>query len=432
MQLKRKRPRQFRRQLLTASCALLGVSQQALADKGDVKLESALSYYSEDGGIKSIEPTLLGSYDLGNDSTFSLTGVADSLTGATPTGALPSSKAVTVTGPSGKQQNTVAAGAEPKNTHYKDTRLSGTGTWSQALTDEWRLDIGGHVSNEHDFTSLGANLLVARDFNEHNTTVSGGVSYEYDNVNPIGGVPLPLATVPAGATVPIESSRRKAVKDVLVGVSQVMSHDWVVELNLSYSIYSGYLNDPYKVVSLAATTPTAQYAVGDPVSNIYENRPGTRYQRAVYLRNKVYLGGDVVDFSYRYGIDDWGVRSNTFELRYQWNINESYYLQPHLRYYTQTAAYFYRRGLLDSEPLPNYVSADYRLAGLSARTVGIEFGKNLGSGDGKPPRILSFRVEHYSQGGGSDPRIDVGVQRNFDLFPGLSANIVEVNYAIDF
>lgn len=432
MQLRRRKRRKFRKKLLTASCALLGLSQQALADKGDANLQTAVTYYSEDGGIQSVEPELLLKYDLGNDSTVSLNGVVDALTGATPTGALPSSKAQTVTGPSGKEFNLIAAGATPKNTHYHDQRLSLTGTWSEALTDLWRLDTSAHISDEHDFTSLGLNALASRDFNEHNTTVSSGLSYEYDDVRPIGGVPDPLQTVSSGATIPIATSRRKEVKDVMVGVSQVMSHNWIAELNLSYSVYSGYLNDPYKVVSLAATTATAQNALGDPVTNIYENRPGTRYQRAVYLRNKVYLNGDVVDFSYRYGIDDWNVHSNTAEVRYQWNLNDTYYLQAHLRFYHQTAAFFYRRGLLDSSPIPEHISADYRLSGFTGRTVGLEFGKNLPSDPGKAPRILSLRIEHYSQTGGSDSQVDIGVQQKYDLFPGLSANIVEVNYAIDF
>ena len=86
MQLNRKR-RRAQKGLLSASCALLGVSQQALADKGDASLQSALSYYSEVGGIQSIEPELLLDYELGDASTLSLNGVADTLTGATPTGA---------------------------------------------------------------------------------------------------------------------------------------------------------------------------------------------------------------------------------------------------------------------------------------------------------------------------------------------------------
>jgi hypothetical protein len=63
------------------------------------------------------------------------------------------------------------------------------------MGSQWRLNAGGNFSVEQDFRSWGANALLARDFNRHNTTLSFGASYESDDVIPHGGVQLPLGEV---------------------------------------------------------------------------------------------------------------------------------------------------------------------------------------------------------------------------------------------
>lgn len=433
MQLTRKQRRRLRRTLWASSCALLGVMPNAMADKGDWNFDSSVLYYSEVNGIMALEPIVLAKKDLGNDSSLTLNIVADVLSGSTPTGGMPSTMTQTVTGPSGKKTTTIAPGQTPVNKYFKDTRGAVKATWSQPLGDVWRLDLGGSVSLEDDFKSLGANVLLERNFNEQNTTVSGGLSYEYDSINPIGGVPDPLSVVPAtGGTSPVAHSRTKDIRDAFIGVTQVMNRNWLVQMNFSYGASSGYLNDYYKQVSVIESQSNTATPQGDPLYQIYENRPSTRSQRTIYLRNKIYLDGNVLDISYRYGWDTWNIHSNTLGLRYRWVLNDHSFLEPHLRYYRQSAAYFYRRGLLNSEPLPDYVSADYRLAGFTGRTIGLEFGTDVSKGNWWPAGTLTLRLEHDTQTGGSDPQVNIGVQQDFSLFPGLSANIVQVDYSFGF
>jgi hypothetical protein len=163
--------------------------------------------------------------------------------------------------------------------------------------------------------------------------------------------------------------------------------------------------------------------VGEPLYNIYENRPDSRKRNAIYFGNKAYIGGDVVDLSYRHGWDDWGIRSDTVELRYRLSLGNGTFLQPHLRWYRQTPADFYHRGLLDTDPVPAVVSADYRLAGLNARTVGLEWGTTR-----QGRNRFALRIERYIQSGQKDPYVDIGVQQGFDAFPDLKAVILQVSY----
>lgn len=475
MQLKRKQARDLKRALMASSCALLGsAAGEAVADTGDWSFDAGVLQYSEVDRVTATEPAVIATRDFGDDKKLSLHFVADTLTGATPTGSMPSTKAITLTSPSGKAIGSTNAGVNPMDNNFKDFRKALNATWSQPLSRDWHVDLGGSYSIEHDFKSQGLNALFSRDFDRRNTTVSGGFSYEYDSIFPIGGIHTPLSALPApttgggggggddgggdgpdaasilatddgggdggddtGGTIPgvpkntgpIAAQRTKRVRGLLLGVTQVMTRDWITQVNFSYGKSDGYLNDPYKLVSIVNATPPPAGApasatpLGEPVEQIYENRPKTRVDRALYLGSKTYLGGDVLDFSYRYGVDDWGIRSNTFELRYRWPFGDNFYLQPHLRYYHQSAADFYHRGLLSTDIIPAHVSADYRLAEFSGRTVGLEFGVDTGGG-----HLLRIRYERYLQSGGSDPRVQIGVQQRFDLFPELKADIVQVSY----
>ena len=105
-------------------------------------------------------------------------------------------------------------------------------------------------------------------------------------------------------------------------------------------------------------------------------------------------------------------------------FGENFYFQPHLRYYHQTAADFYQRTLLDSDTLPVYVSADYRLANITGRTIGLEFGKDVETGS-----VLRVRLERYVQSGKVDPRALVGVQLDYNSFPDLKAYIAQISYS---
>lgn len=439
MQLKRKPKRALRRSLLVASCALLGSSPHARADAGDWQFGSGFLYYSEAGRVTAYEPTATARYNFGDESYLNFKLTYDSLSGASPNGAMPSSTAQTFTRPSGLGTYQVASGVNPLDSTFKDSRTALNVDWSQPLSRLWRLDFGAHASSEHDFRSLGVHGQLSRDFNQRNTTVALGLSYDADSINPVGGLPTPLDqmeppqvrtyTNASGYRVtestrnwPSSDSRNET--DLLLGVTQVMTRNWVSQLNFSYGKVSGYQNDPYKLLSVINDDPNAATPVGDPLYYLYEARPTARTRQAVYFRNKVDIGGDVLDLSLRHAWDDWGVTSDTADLRFRWAFGGHYFLQPHLRYYRQSAADFYHRGLLASDPVPTFASADYRLRNFTGTTVGLEFGDILDSG-----HVLRFRVERYQQSGGSDPHVNIGTQQNFDLFPGLKATIVQVSYS---
>jgi hypothetical protein len=93
-----------------------------------------------------------------------------------------------------------------------------------------------------------------------------------------------------------------------------------------------------------------------------------------------------------------------------------------VRYYTQTAADFYRTVLFDGEPLPEFASADYRLSNFDGVTLGLKYGWPSEHGD------WSVRAEFYRQSGTASPGSDVGVLGTLDLNPNMQAVFAQFTF----
>ncbi len=118
------------------------------------------------------------------------------------------------------------------------------------------------------------------------------------------------------------------------------------------ALSDGYLTDPFKIVTvvdpatgLPATGGFFDTAATGNLPYVYENRPDSRQRNNLFFRVAHHLTEDVIHFSYRYFWDDWGISSNTFDLKYRYQMGRSY-LQPHVRYYLQEEADFYRHNLV--------------------------------------------------------------------------------------
>jgi hypothetical protein len=425
--------------LAAATCSLLGVATIAPAQAQEVptwQVDAAALYYGEsDGRVKDASVSINARRDFQDERFLTVDLSVDTLTGASPNGALAQGGAQTFTSPSGKASYSTAAGKIPLDTTFKDTRVAGGLGWSQPFARLYTFSAGLGVSSEYDYQHVGANLGLSRDFNQRNTTVSTGLSYSKDNIDPVGGAPTPLSQMlDVGNLSNRHGSDSKDIVDALIGVTQVISRNSVLRLNYSYSDSSGYLNDPYKVLSVVdpvtgdaiPRTPAAGGA-GPGSVYLFESRPDTRRKQALYGELKQYLSGKVLSLSYRYMTDDWGIDSNTVEARLRWPFATGMYVEPTLRFYTQTAADFYRLSLPLGQPLPRFASADYRLSDFNATTVGLKFGRELSGG-----QQWSARLEYYQQSGSAPAGLLIGNQANRDQTPGLKAVIAQFTYRFGF
>jgi hypothetical protein len=451
MQLKRKPARRnsgaapLGTSLAAATCALLGTASPAAAlaqDIGDWQFDTAAFYYGEgDNRVQDLSVNILARGQVAEDKFLNFTFGYDTLTGASPNGAAPSAQTqvfarpISLTRSSGGTVSqsggnyTIEAGQLPVDDSFQDQRIAGSVGWQQALGRFNVFNVGASASSETDYTHVGLNTQIARDFNSRNTTLSAGLAWAYDTVKPVGGFPIPFSAITA-AEVPSNpdddggASRPKQVADLLLGLTQVLGRHTIAQLNYSVSRSDGYLTDPYKFMSVVDPITGENLPGPDEGTGyyVYENRPDFREKRSIYGLLKEDIGGDVLSASYRHMTDDWGIASDTVDLHYRWNFDHDRYLQPHVRYYSQTAADFYHTVLFDGQPFPEYATADYRLGKFDAITLGLKYGQHTEAGE------VSMRLELYRQSGSPSPESLVGSLKDVNLTPDLTAILAEFSY----
>ena len=418
--------------LAAAACALLETSASAATDEPRPwSFDTGLLYYGEsDDRVQDISAAISAQRDFDEDRKLSLNLTADTLTGASASGTTSLDRAQTFTSPSGKAIYSTPAGKVPLDDTFKDTRFALSGTWTQPLARVYTVSGGLGFSTEYDYTHIGANASLARDFNKRNTTLSFGAAYSQDDIQPVGGAPLPLSQMlDVGDLSNKRNDDTKQVLDLLLGFTQVLGRNTLLRVNYSYSDSSGYLNDPYKLLSVVdpVTGDTiGRVAAGSQGPNgiyRYESRPDSRTKQGVYAEMKHAFGAPVLQLSYRFMTDDWGIDSNTLETKLRWPLGDDNYIEPQLRYYTQSEADFYRSSVVANQPLPQYASADFRLGNFDAVTLGVKFGHRTASGN-----EWSTRLEYYQQSGDVPASQIIGRQATREQYPDLSAVIVQFGY----
>lgn len=418
--------------LAAAAVALLGgapaaAQAQPLLGSGWTFDTATLFYAEGNGRVKAFEPKLNITKDLGDDRNVLFSGTIDVVSGATPNGAAPAAQPQTFSKPSGSSGGyTVAPYQLPKDPTFEDQREAAQLGYSFRIGSTDHFNVSASVSTEHDYFSLGAGTGWAHDLNGGNTTLGAALSYSDDTVSPIGGAPMPLSRLAApasggdgggegegGGTSVGPAHKGKQVVEAMVGVTQLISPESLMQLNYSLDRESGYLNDPYKILSVV--DPSA-----NPLYYVYEERPGHRLRQTAYFQFKQAVRtSDVADLSYRFMTDNWGIRSHTADLSYRWRFTSMQYLEPHLRWYRQNQASFYHAALdQGQETQLSSASADPRLGAFDAYTGGLKYGDTLRNG-----WSWSIRLEYYSQRGrvtGLPPAAGAALSQ-FNLAPSLTA-----------
>jgi hypothetical protein len=354
-------------------------------------LDSSILLYGEQERTDVLEPVARITRLFASGHRVSGQVAYDAISGASPSGALPSGQLQTTTTPSGNTA-TIAAGEIPTIT-FRDQRFAIDGEWEAPLASGLTSKLGAHYSTETDYMSLGASASVSYEIMNRLTTLTAGLGYNGDEVFPIGGTRDGLSD----GAVTVQGLRNpKTVTSGMLGVSRVLTRRWLIGLAGTLQGEDGYLTDPYKVVSLVDSTTLE---VGGQLT---EKRPDTRRRASLLFSSTYHMSEDVLYVSLRGYDDDWAIRSGTADLRLRHQLGPDSYLQPHLRYYAQTAADFYVLGLIAGQPLPAYASSDYRLGPLRTATLGLTYGFHL---SGLPGQV-SLRAEYLRQwlavGGGED------------------------------
>jgi hypothetical protein len=417
--------------LALAATALVGGSAQAQETESDWEFSASSLAYAEPDRVSAVELIFAGDKDYGDSANFNFKVVLDSLTGASATGAIEQNTPQTFTRPSGKGSYQIDANTTPLDDTFKDTRVQINAAWSDALTEEMRYTLGTNLSKEYDYLSISANAEVARDLYQKNTTLSAGLSFGSDDYSPEGNIPLAFSSMvidqgqfasrddfwTAFDATRVRSSDSVTTSELLLGWTQVVSRRMLFQVNYGFADKSGYLTDPFKVLSIVDNSGMTQDLV-------YENRPDSRTQHSLFAMTKYHFEESIFDISYRYLTDDWDIQSHTIDTHWRFYGSDNSFWEPHVRLYQQSAAEFYQPFIADTATIPNFASADYRIGDMTAMTVGLKYGFDLNGGD-----RAEIRLEYYLQTPkeANQPQ-GIANLEGLDLYPEVDAVILQFNY----
>ena len=394
-----------------AAAGLLSAASVSTTTAAEWDHEAAVLYYGEsdnrvqDGSFKyKVKRTN------DDDNVFTLNLGVDTLTGSSPSGIAPSSDVQIVATPSGNGTTTYPANELTLDNTFLDTRVDLGASWDQSIIDDkTRANVGVSLSKEYDYLHLGLSGGISRELNNKNTTLSLGLAYAADTIEAVGNTPVPLADISAAKGSVDES---KDTLDFVVGITQVLSKNTLLQVNYGLSQAKGYLNDPYKRISRVDSSGTI-------VQNLNESRPDTRLGHNLYGALKHNFSGNVLSTSARLHSDDFGIDSVTLDSKYNIKLANRRSIEPHFRYYHQTAADFYAPQLDSTNPLPEFASADYRLAEFDAYTIGATY--RFGGSKYREWRVTG---ELYSQNP-KNVTLTAG-QAGLDANPGFDAIMLSV------
>ena len=229
-----------------------------------------------------------------------------------------------------------------------DRRQAGDFSLKRKFGDANQYSLGGSVatSDEKDYKSKAFGINGTIDFNERNTTLAVGLGDRRDRVLSVTDKTL--------------DAPRNA-RETLVGVTQIIDRHTLIQSNLTFTRLTGYLNDPYRLTFTVFTDGLSPRFV-----LARDSRPDSRNEWAWltrFKRNFAEAGG-VFSTEYRFTRDDWGVKAHTVAGSWLQNLGADWQAEVGLRYYSQSAADFYRGALI--RPNPRYTSSDQRLAAFGS------------------------------------------------------------------
>lgn len=367
----------LRHKLGLAACTLVaaGGSANVQSTNGPWQVDTSYLSYVEADNRVSVSKTLANLTRRNERSTLNINLVHDTMSGASPTGAIRSSdSAVTYTSASGGSGFSAGSGGDYSLSTFEDTRIQAGLGWEHEQRRGLTVNYGGAVSSESDYDSFGGNVGVSRESNDKLTTYRGGLALTADTIyrSDTGGTPQPLGNIQQER--PFSEGTRNTV-DGILGITRVLNKQTLAQFNVAVGLSKGYHSDPYKIISAADDQNRI-------LANFHDSRPESRLRTSVLGKLVHQLQGtrNSMHLSYRLYQDDWGVQSHTADLRYRHQLSRRQYLEPHVRLYRQTQADFYQRKLAVDEglnpvfPDNGFASSDYRLDAMTSATLGMKYG----------------------------------------------------------
>lgn len=234
-----------------------------------------------------------------------------------------------------------------------ETRREVALKFGYTLNNSAAVSIGGGFSDEPDYRSAFLNAGGRIDFDNALTTVSWSASYTHSDIN------ASLAANDAAdwgyyashihyeEGTPVLSEQRQDV-NFDFGVTRVLDKNSLLSGTVSFAQSWGYLSNPYKATVLAFDDPN-QFIDSTGlrfvmIKGTLEQRPTQRNQLAATLNYVHYFEpfDASLHVSYRYYHDNWSINAHTLDVSWFQPFGDGWMIVPGVRYYSQSAAWFYQ------------------------------------------------------------------------------------------
>jgi len=291
--------------------------------------------------------------------------VADSVSGATP------------------RMHTFVSSATPYMADHRDASdVKVTRYFRRAAVSASAL-----YSKENDYVSRAKGLEVRWSSEDNNQSWVLGLGHAADRID----------TTLTGGFV---SDERRRTSEFMAGLTQVLTPDDAVQVQLTRSIGRGYYSDPYKD---------------------FDERPRARQATILLARwNHHFDAQDAtLRSSWRYYNDSFGIRSHT--LGAEWvQAAGRWTFTPALRYYMQSAAWFYfdvqanaagqpdslRTRLFSATLAGQPRSADHRMAAFGAVTLSLKLAYAISAETSVDLKLETYKQAGHLRFGRASPYLD--------------------------
>lgn len=397
----------------------------------DVEIDMLMSYYQQEGTHAAVtgglgneyltdySPTIVVRLPLSEDEILTADIGISAYTSASSSNGNPFNQ----TGASNRRYNNEAPSSPPKGSPWitssgasgKDVLTTLSFNYQKASDDRnqyWSLSLGG--STEYDYESLSFGGSYAKLWNEKNTELTIKTQLFFDRWKPI--IPTELheyetfqssflynpesyfyavsviddlgnsvaSYLPSNFTSYLQTNRNTYAFSL--GFSQILSPKVQAAVFMDLVMQKGLLSNPLQRVYfkdrpdyyIGNFNTLSNYAspVNDDLFHLaddVERMPSLRMKTPIGMRLNYYLNEFMVLRSYfRYYNDDWGIRSNTFQLEIPIRFNLSWKVVPVYRYYDQTAANFFS-AYNQNISTDTFYTSDYDLSKFTSNQWGVSF-----------------------------------------------------------
>lgn len=302
----------------------------------------------------------------------------------------------------------VMSTASPYTEERKEAQLG-----LEYLHEKTIVDLSIRQSDEDDYLAKSVNVNVSQDTFGDLTNLSLGVGYSDNEIRRNGDDFF------------FEQSQQYRIK---AGISQILTRNLTVNLNVEAVTDEGYLNNPYRTVRYLDDSQSS--GVGYQ-SEVY---PNTRNSFSSKLSASYYLPYRAALFvHYRYFTDSWEIDASDVEVSYRHPLGKSFEFEAKVRFYQQSQASFYS-DLFEYKDAQNFLARDKELSEFDDVTLGLGMTylipKQYSIGDLRSEASFQWDYIAFDYKNFRDPT--AGEVIGEEPLYNFSANVIRIFYSLYF